>query len=196
MTRLPALAYHCRQGTGRIVLGASVVFTGPRREAYRSSGPPPPCTSVLSTKHSLPWSRTQILQDMVVRYTDFLADKRLEPVDGQLTSSSAVSYARSTWEDVGHGHLKTDGITHDDERGDSISGRQLERGSCVIRLPRRTYVDCWSCVMNVDGVSIVATDERLFASADISSVPMVACLAKDVLLGRREPINTSSIATG
>lgn len=133
---------------------------------------------------------------MVVRYTDFLAGKRLEPVDGQLTPSSAVSDARSGWENVGHGDLKTDGVTHDGERSDSIGRRQLERGLCVIRPPMRTYVDCWSCVMKGDGVSIVATDERLFAPADISSVPMVACLARDVLLGRREPNNTPSIATG
>jgi hypothetical protein len=46
MTRPPALAYHCSQGTERIDLGASVVFTGPHGEAYRSLRPPPACTSV------------------------------------------------------------------------------------------------------------------------------------------------------
>jgi hypothetical protein len=33
-TALLALAYHCSQGTERIVLGASVVFTGPHGEAH------------------------------------------------------------------------------------------------------------------------------------------------------------------
>jgi hypothetical protein len=33
-TPLLALAYHCSQGTERIVLGASVVFTGPHGEAH------------------------------------------------------------------------------------------------------------------------------------------------------------------
>jgi hypothetical protein len=60
---------------------------------------------------------------MVVRYTELLAGKRLEPVDGQLTPSSAVSHTRSDSENVGHGHLNTDKVTHDGERSDSERGR-------------------------------------------------------------------------
>jgi hypothetical protein len=133
---------------------------------------------------------------MVVRYTDFLAGKRLEPVDGQLTPRSEISHTRSDWGNVGHGHLNADGLTHDGGRSDSIRRRQLERGLCVTRPPMRTFVDCWSCLITGDGMSILATDERSFAPADISSVPMVACLARDVLLGCRESSNTPSIATG
>lgn len=99
---------------------------------------------------------------MVVRYTDFPAGKRLAIVDGQLTPSSAVSDARSGWENVGHGDLITDGVTHDGERSDSVSRGQLKRGLSVLRPPMRTYVDCWSCVMKGDGVSILATEERSF----------------------------------
>lgn len=123
---------------------------------------------------------------MVVKYTESLAGKRLDPVDGQPTPS-AVSLACSDWENVGRGHLSTDEVTHDGECSDSARDRR------IMRLPVRTNVDCWLCVMRGDEVGIVVTAERLFAPADISSVPVVACLARNVPLGRREPKNTSRL---
>lgn len=120
---------------------------------------------------------------MVVRYTDFPAGERPEPVDGRLTTSSAVSHTRSDSKNVGHGHLDIDNVAHDGERSGS--------GRLIVQLPIRTYVGCWSCVMKGDQVSIAVSTERLFVVADISSVPMAMRHAADV-----ESNNTPSIATG
>jgi hypothetical protein len=120
---------------------------------------------------------------MVVKYTSFLAGMR--PVDGLLTTPSAVSHTRSDSENVGPGHLNIDNVAHNGERSDS------ERDSLIVRLPIRTYVNCWSCVMKGDEVSIAVTAERLFTVADTSSVPMAMRHATDV-----ESNSTPSIATG
>jgi len=120
---------------------------------------------------------------MVVKYTDFLAGKRPEPVHGQLATLFAVSRTRSDSKNVGHGHLNIDNVTHDGGRSGS------ER--LIVRLPIRTYVNCWSCVMKGVEVSIAVSAERLFTVADISSVPMAMRHAADV-----ESNNTPSIATG
>jgi hypothetical protein len=73
---------------------------------------------------------------MVVKYTNFLAGTKREPVDGQLNTSFAVSHTPSDSKNVGHGHLNIDNVTHDGERSDS------ERDRLIVRLPIRTYVDC------------------------------------------------------
>jgi hypothetical protein len=151
------------------------------------------------------------LQDMVLRYTIILDDKGfghvehpLNPTrepeskssippgsnDVQLTPSCVVSDARSGWESVGHGHVNINGVARDGKRSDS------EHDLRVIRLPMRTHGHCWLCIMKGDEVSMIATDERSFAPADIGRIAMVACLARDALSGRREPNKTSSIATG
>ena len=119
---------------------------------------------------------------MVVRYTDFPAGERLEPVDGRLTTPSAASHTCSDSKNVGHGHLDIDNVAHDGEHSGSKS--------LIVQLPIRTYVGCWSCVMKGDQVSIAVSAERLFAVADISSVPMAMRHATDV-----EPNITPSIAT-
>jgi hypothetical protein len=122
---------------------------------------------------------------MVVRYIDFPAGERLRPVDGRLTTPPTVSHTRSDSENVGPGHLNIDNVAHDGERSNS------ERGRLIVRLPVRTHVDCWSCAMKGDQVSIAVTAERLFTVADISSVPMAVRHATDV-----ESNSTPSIATG
>jgi hypothetical protein len=127
---------------------------------------------------------------MVVKYTSFLAGIRPEPVDGRLTTPSAVSHTRSDSKNVGPGHLNIDNVAHDGERSDS------ERDRLIVRPPIRTYVNCWSCVMKGDQVSIAVTAERLLTVADISSVPMAVRHATDVLSGRKESHDTPSIATG
>lgn len=121
---------------------------------------------------------------MVVRYTDFPAGERPEPVDGRLTTPSAVSHTRSDSENVGPEYVNIDNVAHGGERSDS------KRGRLIVRLPTRTYVGCWSCVMKGDQVSIAVSTERLFVVADISSVPMAMRHAADV-----ESNNTLSIAT-
>jgi hypothetical protein len=127
---------------------------------------------------------------VVVRYTDFPAGERLRPVDGRLTTPSAVSHTRSDSENVGPGHLNIDNVAHDGERSDS------GRDSLIVRLRIRKHVNCWSCVMKGDEVSIAVTAERLLTIADISSVPMAVRHATNVLSGRKESHNTPSIATG
>ena len=122
---------------------------------------------------------------MVVRYTDFPAGERLRPVDGRLTTPSVVSHTRIDSENVAPGHLTIDNVAHDGERSNS------ERSRLIVRLPVRIHVNCWSCAMKGDQVSIAMTAERLFAVADISSVPMAMRHATDV-----EPNITPSIATG
>ena len=79
---------------------------------------------------------------MVVRYTDFPAGEKLRPVDGQLTPSSEISDTRGDWGNVGHGHLNTDGVTHDGGGSDSISRRHSERGLCVMSYGLRS-VHMW-----------------------------------------------------
>lgn len=80
---------------------------------------------------------------MVVRYSDSLAGKRLEAVDGQTVPPSAVPDARSDRGNVRRGHL-------------------VDRGLCVTQLPMRACVDCWLCLMmGVEVSTVVIESVRL-----------------------------------
>lgn len=97
---------------------------------------------------------------MVVRYIDPQTGKRLGAVDGQITLPSAIAFAdvRDNQTNVRHMRINTGGVTRHGERKVPDRRKQLDRSLCATQVPRRTYVDCWPCLMMGFEVSIVAIE--------------------------------------